>query len=284
MLVGHSRKGLENRPFSAVAEPGGRASPSGQTASTHAKSAERELQGGGKGGQVKVPSPQSKVNEWKPLGLLMSKVQDLYATVRDTLGGQGIGMDIIPWLAGDGKKSLVEKLKALGMEFNNTQRIRLTGNKNLIWVNLDAPPKLPFDGAEVVENPRGGWVKVERRRDKLYVDRREIVPCVIHWKDHERVTTMDHRGEHPNVLDALMRHRRFIPDMLRQSQDYQGNTISIRFGAVKFCGPHGGSCIRSLYSDSGGQCRHGEIWLDELQQGQGGRNPAAVLGERVAED
>ncbi len=118
---------------------------------------------------------EPKVNEWKPIGLLMSKLQDLYTTARDTLGGMGIGTDIIPWLAGDGKKKLVETLKTLGTEFNNTRRIRLTGNKNVIYVNLDAPPKLPFDGAEVKENAGGGWVKVDRRKTGLYVDGKKII-------------------------------------------------------------------------------------------------------------
>jgi len=228
---------------------------------------------------VKVPSPKSK-NEWKPLGLLMSKVQDLYTTVRDTLGGMGIGMDIIPWLAGDGKKSLVEKLKALGTEFKNTQRIRLTGNKNLIWVNLDAPLKLPFDGAEPKpdQNAPSGWVKVERRKTGLYVDDKKIVlhldegqkdgKVMVGTKLAEALTGKS--VEHPNILDALMEHTHLIPDEFKQ--DGQGRTICIFFWAVKFRDRDGDLCVRYLYWDDGAWRSHYD-WLGSFW---GDRNPAAV--------
>lgn len=78
-----------------------------------------------------------KASDWKPVGQLVSKLQDLFAVVRDTFTEMGIGFDIIPWLVGDGKGVFVEKLKALGMEFNKTQRIRLTDDKNVMYVNLD---------------------------------------------------------------------------------------------------------------------------------------------------
>ncbi len=227
---------------------------------------------------MKVPSPQSKVNEWKPLGLLMSKVQDLYTTVRDTLGGMGIGMDIIPWFAGDGKKSLVEKLKALGTEFNNTQRIRLTGNKNLIWVNLDAPPKLPFDGAEVKENAGGGWVKVERRKTGLFVDGKKIIlhldegqkdgKVMVGTKLAEALTGKS--VEHPNVLDALMEHPHLIPDEFKQ--DGQGRTIYIFFWAVKFRDRDGSLYVRYLCWD-GGAWRSDCYWRGH---DWGVQSPAAV--------
>lgn len=226
---------------------------------------------------MKVPV-QSKVNEWKPLGLLMSKVQDLYTTVRDTLGGMGIGLDIIPWLAGDGKKALVETLTALGTEFNNTRRIRLTGNKNVIYVNLDAPPKLPFDGAEVKENAGGGWVKVERRKTGLYVNGKKIVlhldegqkdgKVMVGTKLKEALTGKS--VEHPNILDALMEHTHLIPDDWKQ--DGQGRTIYIFFWAVVFRHRGGFLYVRCLYWDFG-------AWQTDcgwLGSGWDGRNPAAV--------
>jgi len=215
---------------------------------------------------MKVPSVPSKVNEWKPLGLLMSKVQDLYATVRDTLGGQGIGMDIIPWLAGDGKSSFINKLAELGEEFNDTRRIRLTGNKNVIFVNLDAPPKLPFDGAEVKENAGGGWVKVERRKTGLFVDGKKIILHLGEGQKDGKVmvgTTLAEAltgksVEHPNVLDALMEHPHLIPDEFKQ--DEKGRTIYIFFWAVKFRDRHGRLCVRYLYWDDGGW-RSDRDWL-----------------------
>ena len=228
---------------------------------------------------MKVPSPKSK-NEWKPLGLLMSKVQDLYTTVRDTLGGMGIGMDIIPWLAGDGKKSLVEKLKALGTEFKNTQRIRLTGNKNLIWVNLDAPLKLPFDGAEPKpdQNAPSGWVKVELKKGSLYVDGKKIVAHLDEGQKDGKVM-QGHKlaeaptgksVEHPNILDALLELPHLVPDELKK--DGLGRTIYLYFWAVKFRDRDGGLYVRYGCWD-GGAYRSDFRWLDGHWGGQG---PAAV--------
>ncbi|MDO8566909.1 MAG: hypothetical protein Q7R58_02015 [bacterium] len=205
-------------------------------------------------------------------------MQDLYTTVRDTLGGQGIGMDIIPWLAGDGKKSFVEKLKALGTEFNNARRIRLTDNKNLIWVNLDAPPKLPFDGAEVEENAGGGWVQVERRKTGLFVDGKRVI---LHFDEGQKGGKVMEGSklaealtgksvEHPNVLDALIEHPHLIPN--KYKQDGQGRIICIFFWAVKFRHRGGYLYVRYLWWRDGRWYWSGR-WLGGSW---GGLSPAAV--------
>ncbi len=191
------------------------------------------------------------------MGKFLSVCLDLYTVTRDTLAGIGVGLNIIPWLAGDGKKSLVEKLKTLGAEFNSAQRIRLTGSRNIIWVNLGAPPKLPFDGAEVKENAGGGWVRVERRKTGLFVDGKKIILHLDEGQKDDKVMVGTKLAEaltgksveHPNVLDALMEHPHLIPDEFKQ--DGQGRTIYIFFWAVKFRGRGGNLCVRYLYWNLG---------------------------------
>lgn len=104
--------------FSAVANIGFAGEPAVQL---NSQVGGAKLQGGGKGEGMEM---KSKVNEWKSsVGPLVARLQDLYAAVRDTFGEMGIGNEIIPWLAGDGRNSLVEKLKVLGAEFVATQAV-----------------------------------------------------------------------------------------------------------------------------------------------------------------
>ena len=229
---------------------------------------------------MRKPKPIiKKVFDWDTSGQYANVLLNIFTHVRDTFAGMSIELArLIPWLAGDGKQALDDALKSLGEKYNSTQRIRLTNNKNLIWVNLDAPPKLPFDGAEVKENAGGGWVKVERRKTGLYVDDKKIVlhldegqkdgKVMVGTKLAEALTGKS--VEHPNILDALMEHTHLIPDEFKQ--DGQGRTICIFFWAVKFRDRDGDLCVRYLYWDDGAWRSHYD-WLGSFW---GDRNPAAV--------
>src|SRR3989344_7566223 len=128
---------------------------------------------------MRKPKPIiKKVFDWATSGQYANVLLNIFTHVRDTFAGMSIELArLIPWLAGDGKQALDDALKSLGEKYNSTQRIRLTNNKNLIWVNLDAPLKLPFDGAEPKpdQNAPSGWVKVELKKGSLYVDGKKIV-------------------------------------------------------------------------------------------------------------
>lgn len=175
-----------------------------------------------------------KVSDWKPVGQFVSKLQDLYAVSRDTFAEMNVGSDIILWLVGEGKEEFVAKLKALGAEFRKVQRVRLTNDKNVMYVNLDAPPILPFDHAVIESNAGGGWVKVEKRGDRLFVEGKSIV---LYFPSPQggRIALsrpqdmfLDKRPEHPNILDALIDFPYFIP------KNWKRNARSIFFAAVVF--------------------------------------------------
>lgn len=149
----------------------------------------------------------------------------------------------------------------------------------MIEVNLDAPPTLPFDGAEVawITPSQTGWVRVQRKGGKLYVGGRKVV---LHLVDAQKVGTIkgyDLRSElegkavlHPNVLDALRENIHLIPDSWKT--DDQGRTRYIFFWAVGYSGSDGSLCVRCLYW-GGGQWNWGGGWLGfEF----GDRRPAAL--------
>ena len=181
-------------------------------------------------------------NDWKLIGLFVSKLQDLYVVVRDTFAemNMGINIEIIPWLIGDGKKSFIEKLKALGTEFDAQRRIRLTDDPNIIFVNLDAPPKLPYKDTEVRENTRGGWVKLEKRMFGLYVNGKKIILHLdLGQKDRREIggyklkeALTEKLVEHPNILDALLEYPHLIPDEFKPGEN--SHIKCIVFWAVVF--------------------------------------------------
>ena len=229
---------------------------------------------------IKKPKPIiKKVLDWDTLGQSANILLNIFTHARDTFSGMGIELTkLIPWLVGDGKPAFDEALKSLGEKYRSTQRFRLTNNKNVIWVNLDAPPKLPFDGAEAVENPSGGWVKVERRKTELFVDGKKIILHLDEGQKDGKVMVgtklaealKGYSVEHPNILDALMEHPHLIPDEFKQ--DGQGRTIYIFFWAVKFRERDGLLYVRCLYWGDGAW-RSRYYWLGVRWGDQG---PAAV--------
>ncbi len=219
-----------------------------------------------------------KVGDWKPIGQLLSHVQEIYTTIREAFAETGAGAEILPWLVSNGKESFVRVLKTLGAEFVATQRIRLTDDKNVIYVNLDAPPKIPFAGAEVYSNTGGGWVKVEHRKAGLYVDGKKIV---LHLDERQKdgKVIVGHRlrdalsgkiVEHPNILDALIELPHLAPEDWKR--DELGRIRFIFFWAVIYRDSDGDLCVRCLYFRGDGWCSH----YCRLDRGWDGRSPAAL--------
>lgn len=218
-----------------------------------------------------------KQNDWKHLGQLMSKMQLLYTTARDTFAGMSIGVEIIPWLVGDGAQAFTEALTSLGEKYRATERVRIV-SKSCIEVNLDAPPKLPFYGAHVAENAAGGWVTLERKKAGLYINGEKII---LHlgegqkngksMKGHALKEALNGKLVlHPNILDALMEHAHLIP--VEWKQDAKGRTVYIFFWGVVFRGSVGFLYVRYV------------VWFVDawhsvyrwLGRGWGGQDPAAL--------
>lgn len=218
-----------------------------------------------------------KFTDWKVFGNVVATLVSLYTTTRDTLTPIGVGAEILPWILGDGKKFFTDTLKKLGEEFKKTQQVRVI-SKNVIEVNLGAPLTLPFVGVEVAKNTGGGWVRVERKKDVLYVDGKKVV---LHLeevqKDGKTMFGLDLSKAlaslatlHPNILDALLEHTYLIPESLKV--DEKGKKQFMFFWAVEFSGAGGGRCVRCLYW-GGGQWRAGYFWLRSRFDVQG---PALV--------
>ena len=224
---------------------------------------------------------QQKEANWQLLGRLVAKIVALFTLVRNTFAEAGVGIDIVGWVLGDGKEVFVKSMKALGEQYMQTQRWR-TVDENTIEVNLDASPRLPFDGA-ALEWPKSsgqkkGWVKLQLRDGKLFLDGKEIILLLEEGQKtsyvvgHELRKALEGKNAlHPNVLDALFENAHLIPKSWKV--DEQGRTRFIYFWAAGFRGSHGHLCVRYLYFDDGSWGRSfgwlGHDWSV--------RSPAAVL-------
>ncbi len=222
-----------------------------------------------------------KILDWDTMGQFANVLLNVFTHARDVFAKMGIEpIKIVPWLVGDGKQAFGDALTALGEKYRSTQRIRLTNNKNVIWVNLDAPPKLPFDGAEPkpIQNAPSGWVKVELKKGSTYVDGHKLAAYLDDgqkdgevMQGHKLAEALTGKPvEHPNVLDALCEYPHLVADELKK--DGQGRTIYLFFWAVKFRYRDGNLYVRYGYWDDGG-FRSDYYWLDFRW---GDRDPAAV--------
>ena len=134
-------------------------------------------------------------------------------------------------------------------------------------VNLDATPNLPFNGAKVEFHQGGGWVKVEKRADGLYIGDKKVT-LHLSKKQLNGKTIRGHelREElsgkpvlNSNILDALMEHPEFIPEEWKK--DAKGNTIYIFFWGTIFRDAGGNLYVRYLYWFDGGWYWYYR-WLD----------------------
>ena len=79
--------------------------------------------------------------DWKVLGSFVSVLLGLFALIRETFSKIGVGIEIVEWLLGDGRKVFVEELLTpLGQKFLLTRccammcwRIFRCGNSWSTW-------------------------------------------------------------------------------------------------------------------------------------------------------
>ena len=100
-------------------------------------------------------------------------------------------------------------------------------------------------------NMGGGWVKVEKKKDGLYVDGKKVL---LHLEEDQKSGAI--RGYklrkvlarkntlHPNIMDALFDYPRMLPEDYKQ--DSQGRTLSICFFGVIYS-VAGRQYVRCLY-------------------------------------
>jgi len=215
--------------------------------------------------------------DWIGVGQFVAFLMSVFVIIRDTFKEVKVGIEIIQWLAEDGREFFVETLTQLGDKFIKTQRVKVLSD-TVIMVNLDVAPKLPFDGAEIEKNEGCGWVKIEKREDGLYVDDRKVVLYLSErQKGGQTIKGYELRDEftgklvlHPNILDALMEHFHLIPEDWKK--DENGNTRYIFFWAVIFRNSDGDLFVRCLNWD-GSRWFWNYRWLDIDFNSD---NPAAV--------
>lgn len=158
------------------------------------------------------------------------------------------------------------------------------GNSDVIEVNLAYSDALPFTGAvpDWRWGERTGWVRVERKDDSLYVKGRKVV---LHFEPEQTkgrilgrtllsrfVVRNSDQHIHPNVLEAC-KEAGILPESWKT--DSQGRAQYIFAWAKGFRGSGDLLYVRCLYWDD-------EQWgLDYvlLDDGWGGQEPAAVIGE-----
>ncbi|MFA4880136.1 MAG: hypothetical protein WC650_00730 [Candidatus Doudnabacteria bacterium] len=156
---------------------------------------------------------------------------------------------------------------------NNEERFKVL-SETAILVNLNAPPKLLSDDAKIEKNSGGGWVKVEKRENKLYVDGRKVILYLSEQQKHGRMSGHELRKElsgkpvlHPNILDALLEHPDLIPE------DWKNNNGYIFFWGTIIRSSRDNLCIRYLcFSDD--KWSWGYFWLDVDWSAS---DPAALL-------
>jgi hypothetical protein len=214
--------------------------------------------------------------DWTSLGKLVAMLVTLFALVRDTFAKMGVGLEIIGWIIGDGKKAFVaDFLQPLGQKFLDSRPKQVITR---VMVDLGAFPKLPFDGASVLSHATGGVVALERRVDGVYLDGKKLGFYLserqMSGKTVQGLQLRDEVTGQPvvtaNVLDALYEYTELIPEEWKV--DEQGRIRYIFFWGTIYRDSGGLLCVRCLFF-GGGAWRRFYRWLDG---GWGGQNPALV--------
>jgi hypothetical protein len=221
-----------------------------------------------------------KAPDWKEIGRFLAIIVKVFTLIKKTFSQMNVGLEIVAWVVAEGTETFVDEfLKPLGKKFLAVQRVVVV-NDNTIRVNLDAEPKLPFEGAVAVgQSGELGWVTVQKYEDGLYVGERKFALYLSNnQQDGNVIQGLNLKDElaematvHPNILDALLEHTHLIPEDLKKNDE--GGTLYIYFWAVQFRNSAGRLYVRSLDFNDGKWC-WGYRWLhDDLD----GYRPAAVL-------
>lgn len=166
--------------------------------------------------------------------------------------------------------------KAIGQVVNKFlgRRVRVV-NATTIMVNLDATPRLPFNRSVIESHTTGGWVKVQRLKDGLYVDGRKVI---LHISDLPKIRRSmkgyEFRYEltgkplqvlqgnpvlNANILDALYGNTNMIPEDLKK--DEAGKVRFNYFWETVYRDPDVNIlCVRGLYF-LGGEWKRDYGWF-----------------------
>lgn len=196
-----------------------------------------------------------------------------------------------------GDKGKEQKMNILSRQIANhwfwpvffvISRLQIRRKSSVLYVNLDAPPRLPFAGAEEVEESIGrakkrGWVRLEKRKTGLYANGRRVVlrlnevqngrEVVVGYKLKEMLA--DKPVEHPNVLDVLLKCPHLVPDNFFEffGQDKANHASIIFWDAIFRLKDKKNLFVRALCVDKRGKFYSKHLWLGS---NMGKQFPAAV--------
>jgi len=145
-------------------------------------------------------------------------------------------------------------------------------------VDLGAPPRPPFDGAEVVKHEGDGVVEIELRSDdNLYIDDKKVElflserqkgdKWIVGQELHRELEDGEQVFLNSNVLDYIYEHPELFPEHCKK--DENGDTRYIFFwGSIFRHSFDGGLYVRYLYWNGGGLTRECN-WLGHGWSRQG---------------
>lgn len=215
---------------------------------------------------------------WKLIGQLQAVILHLAEVCKKA---QIDSVIFFAWLVGEGREFLEKEFFPQLVERFKQMRRSYRIDEFTSMVNLDAPLRLPFDGAKLEKKPLGtGWIEVKRVGDKLLIGGREFVLPVVEAQKtgtihgHELRTEMEKdesANVHPNVMDALVEdYPDLIPDSFKV--DEEGKTRFIYLWGAIFRDGHN-LCVRYF-------CFVGARWnrdYNRLARGWDVQDPAARL-------
>jgi hypothetical protein len=159
--------------------------------------------------------------DWKGVGQFVAFLVSVFAIIRDTFKKMEIGIEIIPWFTGDGKKIFERFLQSLGEEWLNQQKVVMAVVVHMI--DCDADPYCP-NNWRVVEHKKIGQFKWDLSRIWFYLSDFQINSRRIKGnKLHKEL-----KGQpvlNANVLDYLLAHPELIPEEWKGKSIFFWGTI-----------------------------------------------------------
>ena len=179
---------------------------------------------------------------------------DLLGTATRKQGGN-LGEAIVLLGRPENADAIDELAGIIARVSSGTRQSKLPGVSRLSTIRLFRSIWLPrptwISAVPSECNMGGGWVKVEKKKDGLYVDGKKVL---LHLEEDQKSGAI--RGYklrkvlarkntlHPNIMDALFDYPRMLPEDYKQ--DSQGRTLSICFFGVIYS-VAGRQYVRCLY-------------------------------------
>mgnify|MGYP001356901996 CR=1 FL=1 len=199
--------------------------------------------------------------DWKDVGQFISFLVSVFVIIRDTFKKMKIGIEIIPWLTGEGKEIFEKFLKSLGEEWLKQKVVIETAIVETVvhLIDCDADPFRP-GGWKIVEHKKGGQFQWDLAKILLFLFDIQSIKGNELRKKLKGMLVLN-----ANVLDYLLAHPELIPE------EWKGKYIF--FWGTIYCDSVGCLVVRCLHWNGVKWCWR-YLWLGiDFHSGF----PAAVL-------